>query len=238
MYVVESVVRHRKNKKSFEYRVRWEGYGSDDDTWETHDNLAESANLKVEEYWAAVEAAKKKTPEVPTRKRKRVSSSADVLDSNAVPKEKRQAALSPVTKLNWSKSEREPTTSPSSSRKRSPVPGKESSPIDVDQQEDVEMSEPVSENGRVEPLGKSTPSVESTSTGTEASSARHLPSWEGKARVETIEKDDNNKLIVCLEWIDSKEKSKHAAMEVYKKMPTTMLLFYESNLVFKAAKPN
>ena len=63
-----------------------------------------------------------------------------------------------------------------------------------------------------------------------------LESWEEEAIVETIEKDNNNHLYVLLEWPGTKQKSRHPAALVYKKMPQAMLRFYESNLVFKVKK--
>ncbi|CCG80806.1 Chromo domain-containing protein [Taphrina deformans PYCC 5710] len=95
VYVVEQIIRHRRSKKarSFEYLVRWEGYGSEDDTWEPHDNIAESASALVDTYWAprgGYDANKTHAPNSAATKRKRASNSADVLVSNTVQSKRRK----------------------------------------------------------------------------------------------------------------------------------------------------
>ncbi|KAF5377047.1 hypothetical protein D9757_007701 [Collybiopsis confluens] len=52
-YVVESITEARVKKgriKTWEYRVRWEGYKEEDDTWEPVESFAGSENL-VENFW-------------------------------------------------------------------------------------------------------------------------------------------------------------------------------------------
>jgi hypothetical protein len=39
VFSVESIVGHRRRGGRLEYRVRWEGYGADKDTWEPARNL-------------------------------------------------------------------------------------------------------------------------------------------------------------------------------------------------------
>lgn len=50
-YEVEKIVAHRGKGKTFEYRIRWQGYDEDEDTWEPPGNI-NNAGLKVHEYWA------------------------------------------------------------------------------------------------------------------------------------------------------------------------------------------
>merc|ERR1712168_1683747 len=47
-YDVEKIVGMRKSKSKTLYKVRWYGYGSDDDTWETIDNLASCTDMVKE----------------------------------------------------------------------------------------------------------------------------------------------------------------------------------------------
>lgn len=81
VYVVDRIVGHRKAKgnASYEYRVRWEGYGRADDTWEPHDNIAESAAPVIDAYWepfGGYEVNKNATHKQDKNKRKRQSREA------------------------------------------------------------------------------------------------------------------------------------------------------------------
>ncbi|KAI9275375.1 hypothetical protein BY458DRAFT_146761 [Sporodiniella umbellata] len=54
-YEVESIEDHRvtgKTKKKLEYFIKWKNYGSDDNTWESEDSVANAEEL-VQHYWAA-----------------------------------------------------------------------------------------------------------------------------------------------------------------------------------------
>eukprot|EP00698_Gefionella_okellyi_P024332 TRINITY_DN8551_c0_g1_i1.p1 TRINITY_DN8551_c0_g1~~TRINITY_DN8551_c0_g1_i1.p1 ORF type:complete len:201 (-),score=49.04 TRINITY_DN8551_c0_g1_i1:215-817(-) len=50
-YVVEKVLDSRKKGDSYVYKVRWEGYGPEGDSWEPEENMLD-AELLVE-YWRA-----------------------------------------------------------------------------------------------------------------------------------------------------------------------------------------
>ena len=39
MYVIEKIVDHRNINNVFEFKIRWEGYGEEDDTWEPSINI-------------------------------------------------------------------------------------------------------------------------------------------------------------------------------------------------------
>ncbi|KAJ1644199.1 hypothetical protein J3B02_000924 [Coemansia erecta] len=49
VYVVERIMDHKQENRQTLYRIRWEGYGSDDDTWEGEDNILDKTILK--KYW-------------------------------------------------------------------------------------------------------------------------------------------------------------------------------------------
>jgi hypothetical protein len=48
-YEVESIIAHRKKGTSYQYLIRWKGYGSNDDTWEPASNLSNAEEI-LDEY--------------------------------------------------------------------------------------------------------------------------------------------------------------------------------------------
>jgi hypothetical protein len=49
-YEVKAILHHRKNKKGgYEYKVRWKGYGAEDDTWEPTKSFNTKEAINV--YW-------------------------------------------------------------------------------------------------------------------------------------------------------------------------------------------
>lgn len=200
VYVVERIVSHRRNRKSksFEYKVRWEGYGSDDDTWEPHENIADSASLAVDTYWEPLGGFEKNKDDqaIGVAKRKRQSTSADVQPASTVPAKRR--------------------------RQTGSVSG---TPAKV---EEVVPDVPAK-----------APTATKATRGSGTSDWKpplELKSWDSHADVDTLEKDEKNELYILLYWRKENQKSRHKAEVVYKKMPMTMLRFYEANLVFKPVK--
>jgi hypothetical protein len=45
LWIVEAIVDHRKSKRSYEFKVRWLGFGQDGDTWEPAKNLRQNSVL-------------------------------------------------------------------------------------------------------------------------------------------------------------------------------------------------
>ena len=80
VYTVQSIVSKRGGRggKKVEYLVRWKGYGSDDDTWEPIDSLAESAAEAIAAFEKKpakrTAAATTKQPKPPSRSSRRESS--------------------------------------------------------------------------------------------------------------------------------------------------------------------
>ena len=53
-YIPQKILQHRKRGRRIEYLVRWEGYGSEYDSWEAHVDLTKEV---IEEYRRALEAS-------------------------------------------------------------------------------------------------------------------------------------------------------------------------------------
>jgi hypothetical protein len=70
-YVVEEVVGERKVAGLWQYRVRWAGYGQEDDSWEARENLRGSD--VVDAYIGEAEGGvKKAAPRKPARRESRL----------------------------------------------------------------------------------------------------------------------------------------------------------------------
>jgi hypothetical protein len=54
-YTVEKLLDHKEvgrgRRKTKKYLVRWEGYGQEDDSWETEEDIHDGL---IKEYWAGV----------------------------------------------------------------------------------------------------------------------------------------------------------------------------------------
>jgi len=53
-YIHRKILQHRKRGRRIEYLVRWEGYGSEYDSWEAHVDLTKEV---IEDYRRALEAS-------------------------------------------------------------------------------------------------------------------------------------------------------------------------------------
>jgi hypothetical protein len=49
-YVISKILDKRKRKNKIEYKIRWKGYGPEDDTWEPRKKLIEDVPLLVDEF--------------------------------------------------------------------------------------------------------------------------------------------------------------------------------------------
>lgn len=50
MYIVEKIVKMRKHHGKREYSVKWQGYTSKMNTWETEKNLMENCEEEIEAF--------------------------------------------------------------------------------------------------------------------------------------------------------------------------------------------
>ena len=100
VYTVQSIVSKRGGRggKKVEYLVRWKGYGSDDDTWEPADSLAESAAEAIAAFEKKpakrkAAAATTKQPKPPSRSSRRESSAKRAATEPQPPAEPRPRVL-------------------------------------------------------------------------------------------------------------------------------------------------
>jgi hypothetical protein len=61
-YVVEKIVGKRISDDQIEYRVKWEGYSEEENTWEPYESLKHLTDM-IEEYERQEELTKAKTME-------------------------------------------------------------------------------------------------------------------------------------------------------------------------------
>lgn len=50
LYEIESIVAHKLQKGQLLYRIHWDGYGSDEDTWEPESHLVEHCDALLALY--------------------------------------------------------------------------------------------------------------------------------------------------------------------------------------------
>jgi hypothetical protein len=51
LYKVEKIIDHRCKKKGKEVLVNWEGYGSEDNSWEPEKDIRKFADFRVQQYY-------------------------------------------------------------------------------------------------------------------------------------------------------------------------------------------
>lgn len=49
VYELEAIVAHKKEHGKYYYKIRWKGYGPEDDTWEPSDNIHNT--VSIANYW-------------------------------------------------------------------------------------------------------------------------------------------------------------------------------------------
>jgi hypothetical protein len=54
LFVVDKVIAHRKIGEVRELKVKWRGYGSDENSWEPEADIKLQAAESVQEYWLHV----------------------------------------------------------------------------------------------------------------------------------------------------------------------------------------
>jgi len=79
-YVVESIIRHRRYRRQFQYLIKWEGYSVEESTWEFEDNLTNCPEI-LENYKKQME----ENPPPTTTKRRPKKSRLDSDGSQASP---------------------------------------------------------------------------------------------------------------------------------------------------------
>nr|OQO22204.1 hypothetical protein B0A51_10869 [Rachicladosporium sp. CCFEE 5018] len=93
-YVVENILKHRNNKGTLQYRIKWLGYDDEADiTWEPLENL-KTASVKLSEYHDRIGGAPTKAAASSAKKSLTTKRSASVLDSPAPATKKSRTSIS------------------------------------------------------------------------------------------------------------------------------------------------
>ena len=146
-YLVDQIYAERKKKNSFEYKVRWQGFSADDDTWETEENLAQVKNGldKLQEY---KDSLKKKS------KKELVKSESDrkARKSSPAPKTTAKAKSSKSQSSKSSKKSRDESSPSPPTSPVIPTPSKKTRPEEATDKPDSQVSTPKKPKVEVDPF--------------------------------------------------------------------------------------
>ncbi|KAF9142755.1 hypothetical protein BGX30_002291 [Mortierella sp. GBA39] len=206
-YEVERVVGHRHTKGKLQYHLKWNGYDSDENTWENKENVF--CTDLVEAYWVRHEQAG--------------GSRSDLKGTNGahVKKEPARTARSNGART---KKDRDGDTVMSmtpAKKQRTSDTSKEVMRAE-DGAEDVTSNNNKNSSSSIGIIG---------STWMPPNSWK---SWEDKVKsILTVERS-NQQLLIRLLWINGKE-THHSIEEAHQKCPQKLIQFYEAHIKFSQA---
>ncbi|KNC97950.1 uncharacterized protein SPPG_06938 [Spizellomyces punctatus DAOM BR117] len=213
-YEVEKIVGYRCHRGVEQYRIKWEGYPEEDNTWEPVENI--HATDLIQEYWKSqanqgpsktgtVARSQIAAAKAAAQGGKDGSNSADDNEpERPVPKQTKRKPLRTTVESDDPKGKR-PKYEPNGESASTPAKDEDEDDVRVYDQE-VELDPEIA----------------------------NAESWEDLvAEVETIEQGHTeSELVVFILWKDGR-RSMHSSVVANKKCPQAMISFYESHIRFR-----
>ncbi|KAG9072684.1 hypothetical protein KI688_000456 [Linnemannia hyalina] len=206
-YEVERVVGHKHTKGKLQYHLKWNGYDSDENTWENKENVF--CTDLVEAYWVRHEQAG--------------GSRSDLKGTDGVHVKKEPARTARSNGARRTKKDRDGDTV------MSMTPAKRQRTSDT-------SKEVMRAEGGAEDVTSNNNNKNSSSSSNDSSwkPPNSWTSWEDKVKsILTVERS-NQKLLIRLLWINGKE-THHSIEEAHQKCPQKLIQFYEAHIKFSQA---
>ncbi|KAK3838364.1 MAG: hypothetical protein JOS17DRAFT_729804 [Linnemannia elongata] len=212
-YEVERVVGHKHTKGKLQYHLKWNGYDSDENTWENKENVF--CKDLVEAYWARHEQAGGSRSDLKGK------------DGIHVKKEPARTANSNGTRRTMKDREGDIMTNT--------TPAKRQRTRDTSKQ--VIKAEGGAEDVTSNNNNNNSNSKDNGSSSSNSNSwtpPKSWTSWEDKVdSVLTVERS-SQKLLIRLLWSNGKE-THHPIEEAHQKCPQKLIQFYEAHIKFSQA---
>lgn len=214
-YEVERVVGHRHTKGKLQYYLKWNGYDSDENTWENKENVF--CRDLVEAYWVRHEQAGGSRSDLKGKDDIHVKKEpARKAKSDGARGTKKDRDGDTVTNMKPAKRQRTGDTSKEIMKAKSGVEGV------------------VSNNNNNSNNNGSSSSSGSSSNDSSWMPPKRWASWEDKVdSILTVERSDQ-KLLIRLLWSNGKE-THHPIEEAHQKCPQKLIQFYEAHIKFSQA---
>ncbi|KAF9542019.1 hypothetical protein EC957_002381 [Mortierella hygrophila] len=208
-YEVERVVGHRHTKGKLQYHLKWNGYDSDENTWENKENVF--CTDLVEAYWVRHEQAG--------------GSRSDLKGKDGVLVKKEPARTARSNGARRTKKDRDGDTV----MNMAPAKRQRTSDTSKEVMRAGGGAEDVTSNNN-----KNSSSSSSSSNDSSWMPPNSWTSWEDKVKsILTVERS-NQKLLIRLLWINGKE-THHSIEEAHQKCPQKLIQFYEAHIKFSQA---
>ncbi|KAF8938658.1 hypothetical protein BGZ47_008480 [Haplosporangium gracile] len=207
VYEVERVVGHKHTKGKLQYHLKWNGYDSDENTWEDKENVY-CVDL-IEAYWGRLEQAG--------------GSRTDSKGKDGVPVKKEPTRTAKSNGAKTTKKDRDGDTvmdmAPAKRQKTSNT------------SKEVKKAEGGFEDG-ASSNNNSNYNININSSGW--TPPKSWISWEQKVEsILTVERS-NQKLLIRLQWNNGRE-TQHPIEIAHQKCPQKLIQFYESHIKFSQA---